>query len=247
MARFRFGRAKRADDSELHSWVELAQRGDDEARENVLRSYRPFILRVASTTAKRYIHPQDDDEFSVALLAMNEAIDRFEPGRNASFLHFAETVIRRRLIDYFRAQQNARRAQPWSDFDVQDDEDNVVNYAEVESAVSAHALEMERLNRVHEIAEYSEALAEYGLSFQELTDVAPKHADARASAMEVARTIVGDASLLRYVRERKSLPLKELTDRASVSRKTLERQRKYILAVVVLLSGDYEYLQTYIS
>jgi len=247
VAGFRVGRKKNAEDAQLHTWVHQAQSGDTTARNEVLRAYGPFILRVASTAAKRYIHKESDDEYSIALLAMNEAIDGFDANRNASFLNFAETVIQRRLIDYFRSQQGNRRATVWSDFEVQDDEDNTVNYAEVESAVAAHVKEMERGDRASEIAEYSQALADFGLSFQELTEIAPKHRDARASAIEVARTIVANSDLLQFVLERKSLPLKALHDRTPVSRKTLERQRKYILAIVVLMCGEFDYLSAYIS
>lgn len=247
MAGFRVGRKKNAEDAQLHTWIDQARAGDTAARNEVLRSYSPFVLRVASTAAKRYIHKETDEEYSIALLAMNEAIDRFETKRNTNFLSFAETVIRRRLIDYFRSQQRNRQVKLWSEFDVQDNEDNTVNYAEVESAVTAHALATERADTAHEIEEYNQALADFGLSFQELTQVAPKHADARENAIEVARTIVANDDLLNYVRERKSLPLKALHGKTTVSRKTLERQRKYILAIIVLLCGEFDYLQAYIS
>lgn len=247
VAGFRVRRKQNAEDAELCLWLEQAQEGNQQARNDLLRAYAPFVLRVTSSSAKRYIHKEQDDEYSIGLAAMNEAIDRFQGRHNVSFLHFAETVIKRRLIDYFRSQRARNQARSWSEFDVQDEDDNVVNYAEVESAVSAHALETERAARVEEIGLYAEELANYGLSFAELTEVSPKHADARQNAMDVARLIAEDDYLRAYVLERKSLPLKELVKQAEVSRKTLERQRKYILAIVVLLCGDYEYLRDYIS
>lgn len=247
MAGFRVGRKKSAEDVELNTWLEQAKVGDDKARDALLRAYSPFVLRVTSSAAKRYINKGTDDEFSVALVAMNEAIDRFEGDRNASFLHFAETVIRRRLIDYFRSQQASRRAVVWSEFDAVDDEDNALNFAEVESAVTAHARHVEQQDRVREIELYGEALSGFGLSFSELTEIAPKHADARENAMEVARIIAESEELRRYVFDKKSLPLKALKNLTTTSRKTLERQRKYILAIVILLCGEFDYLREYIS
>ncbi len=50
-----------------------------------------------------------DDEASIAMIAFNEAIDAYSSdGGGASFLSFAEIVIKRRMVDFFRRQ--ARRA-----------------------------------------------------------------------------------------------------------------------------------------
>lgn len=231
---------------QLDTLVKRARTGDEQARSELLEAYTPFILRVASQTAKRYIHREHDDEFSIAMLAMNEALDRFDASKNASFLNFAETVIRRRLIDYFRSHQPNQSVSLWSEFDLQDDEDNVVNYAEIESAVAAHAKAVEQHDRQFEIDEYAKELSEFGLRFADLVELAPKHVDARANAMDVARVIAEDPELKDFVYRKKSLPLKDLEARVAVSRKTLERQRKYIIAIVVLLCGDYQYLQSYV-
>lgn len=239
-------RKSKAAHAHLDTLVQQARAGDVTARSELLEAYSPFVLRVASQTAKRYIHRDHDDEFSIAMVAMNEALDRFDPEKNASFLNFAETVMKRRLIDYFRSQKSKQAVSLWSEFDVQDDEDNVVNYAEIESAVAAHTKVVEQRDRKEEIAEYARELAEFGLSFGELVELAPKHVDARENAMEVARTIASDPQLRGFVYRKKALPLKDLEELVAVSRKTLERQRKYIIAIVVLLCGDYQYLQDYV-
>jgi RNA polymerase sigma factor len=45
----------------------------------------------------------------------------------------------------------------------------------------------------------------------------------------------------------RQLPLLDILDKTSLSRKTLERHRKYIIAIVLVLSGDYHYLREYIQ
>ncbi|MEW6447844.1 MAG: sigma factor, partial [Bacillota bacterium] len=87
---------------ELENWVIQAQAGDSQAREKVLVQSQAFVARVAARYARRYLHWSNDDELSVAWLALNEAIDQFRPGSGTSFLAFAKVVIRRRLVDYFR-------------------------------------------------------------------------------------------------------------------------------------------------
>lgn len=43
------------------------------------------------------------------------------------------------------------------------------------------------------------------------------------------------------------LPVKELESTMEVSRKTIERQRKYIIAVVLLLNSHFVYIKEYIK
>lgn len=241
-------RARRSDDrKELTTLLHGAKSGDHQARNQLISSYVPFILRITSQVTHRFIDKGRDDEYSIALTAFNEAIDRFDVDRESSFLAFAETIIRRRLIDFFRVRSKDRKQVPWSEFDMVDDEDNVANSAEIRTSIEYHKVEEESKLRAYEIEEYASELQAYDLSFGELVRISPKHEDARQNAFEIGFTIVGDEHLLEYVRTRKSLPLKELESKVQVSRKTMERQRKYILAIVVLLTGDFPRLRTFIE
>lgn len=247
MAGLTFRKRKSEETDQLENLLELAQGGDRKARNELLQSYVPFILRAASQASGRYIDRNRDDEYSIALLAMNEAIDCFDAQRQARFLGFAETIIRRRLIDYFRSQKSSSRAVPWTEFDVTDDEDNIINYVEVKSSVDAHQRAQEHQLRTQEIQEYAALLSEFGLVFSDLVEASPKHADARQNAIDVARIVVMDDTMKNYVMEKRTLPLKLLESKVGVSRKTMERQRKYILAIVLLLCGDFQCLKAYIS
>jgi RNA polymerase sigma factor len=241
-------RTRRPDErKELATLIHGAKSGDDNARNKLISSYIPFVLRIASQTTHRYIDQHRDDEFSIALSAFNEAIDRFDLEREASFLSFAETVIRRRLIDFFRSRQRDRAQLPWSEFDVLDDEDNVTNYAEVSTSLAMHQRHEESTLRQMEIEEFQKCLQEYDLSFAELVRISPKHEDARQNAFHIGRIIAADSELREFVKRRKSLPLKALEGKVPVSRKTMERQRKYILAIVLLLQGDFPTIQSFLE
>ncbi|WP_041695326.1 RNA polymerase sigma factor SigI [Alicyclobacillus acidocaldarius] len=233
--------------NELARLLQSAKAGNAHARNELIALYIPFILRIASQTAKRYIDPHADDEYSVSLAAFNEAIDRYQDERAASFLTFAETVIRRRLVDFFRAQRQHRaRLRPWSEFDQADEDDHVSNWVEVASSIAEHQRREEAAMRAYEIEEYARRLEEFGLSFRELVELSPKHEDARRNALLCAHAIASDPELVTYVYRRKALPLRQVEERVRVSRKTLERQRKYILAMVLLLSGDFPMLKSFL-
>lgn len=227
----------------LESLLAEAAAGNGDAREQLLQSYLPFVDRVVANTCGRSVG-RTDDEFQIALLALNEAVDAYQVGRG-SFIGFAETVMRRRLIDSFRQTKRLREI-PFTAFDEEDDEGNTQNAVEVETALREHRLSEENAARAEEIRRYSEELSGYGLTFAGLVDLTPRHADARESALSVARMIAEDGELSAWFRKHRALPLKQLEDRASVSRKTMERQRNYIVAAVLILLGDYKVLQSFV-
>lgn len=242
-----FRRKKTEEGLELDRMIPLIQQGNDKLRNKLLEDYIPYVAKSASQATGRYIEPGVDDEFSVALSAFNEAIDRYNLEKGTSFLGFADTVIKRRLIDFYRSRSAKQKDVPFSDFDMEDDEDNIVNYVEVQKSMDAHLQQMETEMRQDEILRFAEWLSEFDISMEELVELSPKHADARQNAMDVARIIAENEEMRTYLLEKKSLPLKMLTSHISVSRKTVERQRKYIIAIALILIGDFEMLREYIQ
>jgi RNA polymerase sigma factor len=65
--------------------------------------------------------------------------------------------------------------------------------------------------------------------------------------METAGIIARDKEMKLYLVTKKELPLKLLESKVSISRKTLERQRKYIIAITLILINEFEHLRGYIT
>ncbi|MOA43307.1 RNA polymerase sigma factor SigI [compost metagenome] len=63
----------------------------------------------------------------------------------------------------------------------------------------------------------------------------------------IAYTLVGQSHLLEALRQTAKLPVKELTELCGVSRKTVERNRKYIIAIALVISGAYPYMHDYLE
>ncbi|MCL6581059.1 MAG: RNA polymerase sigma-I factor [Firmicutes bacterium] len=239
---------------DLEGLLAGARRGEAEARESLVRRYTPFVLRVASQAAGRYVELGRDDEASVALVAFNEAIDRYDPARGTSFLGFAATVIRRRLVDHFRHDLARRREVPLSVLGGAAEAPRVSAEeppGETETALSlaeqAYREQEEAQARLEEVRRYRELLAAYGISLAELVRLSPRHADARRRAVAAARLLAGRPELAGYLRARGELPLRSLEQATGLSRKTLERQRKYIIAVALILLEDLPYLEAYLE
>ncbi len=116
-----------------------------------------------------------------------------------------------------------------------------------EKSIHTYQEKQRAASRKEELASYSELLAQFNLSFEDLTKSSPKHADARKTAFHIAQIVADHEEFYDYLIKNKRLPLKEIESLVDVSRKTLERHRKYIIAVVLLLNSDFSYLKDYVK
>jgi len=224
--------------------VIVAQQGDLDILNHLLKAYQPFIAKCVSGVCKRYIDPEQDDEFSIGLSAFHSAIETFSPDKGSSFLSFAKLVITRRIIDDIRAKQ---RYPDSVSLDETFDAEKMENPREIKAVKDAYKEEQDIWYRRQEILDFQKKLAAYKISLSELTEVAPKHKDARESAIRTARILFNDADMKQYVHKKKRLPMKDLVKKVEVSKKTLERNRKYILAIFIVLDKEYLYLNDYLK
>lgn len=235
-----FSRGERSDAEVL---ALQAQSGDEEALEKLLHSYSPFMKKTAAQVCKRFIDDHDD-EFSVALSAFHEAINGFDKEKNASFLTFAHMVIRRRIIDFIR-KENQRNE--FSHHFGSENADEIQDHIADSASLKSFSAKQEADIRREEIGQYELMLQEYGVTFQALAKVSPSHEDARITAVQIAQLIAETEEYRDYLIQKKKLPVKEIEQLVKVSRKTIERNRKYIIAVALLLMSDLHYIKDYLK
>jgi RNA polymerase sigma factor len=227
--------------------VSRIQNGDLRLRNQFIADYQPYVAKVTSRFCKRYIDPARDDEFSIALAAFNEAINQFSAPMGRSFLGFAETVIRRRLIDFLRKEQRFRGQIPYSSFEQEDDENNIINPIEVHQAIEHYEKQKGLEERQSEIIDFNRCLSEFEIAFSDLVEVSPKHDDSRQMLFKIGNLLSQDAELMRTLLNKRQLPIKELLMQVDVSRKTLERNRKFLIAIALINNGPYPYLRDYLQ
>ncbi|WP_246041669.1 RNA polymerase sigma factor SigI [Robertmurraya kyonggiensis] len=228
----------------LEETVHLVQQGDHTLQNELIETYKPFIAKSVSSVCKRYI-TEADDEFSIGLIAFNEAIQKYNSTKGSSLLSFADVLIKRRVIDYIRSQSKHKNVSLHIHEDTEDESPQVS--IESQLSMDEYQKKTEAEHRKNEIIHFSQLLREYELSFDELVKNSPKHADARLNAMKVALALVEQEPLQQFLVEKKKLPIKQLEEAVKVSRKTIERNRKYIMAISLILMGDYVYLRDYIK
>jgi len=234
---------------ELDTLIRSAQAGHRDAREELIKRFRPLVIKTASSLSGKYIDAARDDEVSIGMLAVNQAIDTFKIEGGTSFFNYAEILIKRRLIDFYRREQRFGKAIPFSSLggEMPEENDNVINLIEHKQALSEYQKEQEIMERREEIIQYTKRLKDFGIQFTDLVKSAPKHEDARLRAMEVARLVAGRSDLIAHLESKKELPLKQIEGSVAVSRKTLERQRKYIIAMIIIICGEFKFLKDYLQ
>ncbi|HEX6989253.1 MAG TPA: sigma-70 family RNA polymerase sigma factor, partial [Bacillota bacterium] len=174
------------DEAQVMRLLKAAAGGDDDCREQLLRHYRPFACRVARQVCRRFID-EHDDEHSVALLALNEAIDGFESSHGVRFEGYARMVIRRRLIDHMRRERRHRHlslepeAAPVADGET--------HPAEYQAAWARHETAERAVNLADEVERFRRQLREFGMDLGDLAAATPRHQDTRSAAQELARAL----------------------------------------------------------
>jgi RNA polymerase sigma factor len=229
----------------LEETVLLIQKGNLDLQNDIIDSYKPFIAKTVSAVCKRYIH-ETDDEFSIGLISFNEAIEKFSPERGSSLLSFAEVLIKRRVIDYIRKQSRNKHISYDLTSETQEEESPgaiIVN----ELSLDDYKKKSDEQHRKDEIIQFQQMLKTYDLSFKDLVENSPKHADARKNAIEIAKMLTDNEELRNLLIDKKRLPIKQLEQMVDVSRKTIERNRKYIIAIALIMTGDYVYMKDYIK
>lgn len=223
---------KGGEDVTLGDEVQLAQR-DAAARERLIEQNMDFIRRCASRAAGRFVDSHDD-ACSEAMIAFNDAISAYRPERGA-FHPFAAVAIHNRVTDLLRRESRSAVCVPFSAMPAQD----VETPFEVEDPKQAFS------DAAFEIAAAKQELNALGVDFFELPKASPKAKKTKAACMQVIGYLLHEPLLLQAVHKTACLPGKTLMQELGVSSKVLERHRKYILAGLVILGGDYPTLQGY--
>ncbi|MCR5475543.1 MAG: hypothetical protein K6F28_10135 [Lachnospiraceae bacterium] len=226
-----------------------AARTNRQLKENFIRDNEQTILKIASKVSGKYI-TRSDDEWSVALLAFDKAIDTYSKDKG-DFLAYAGILIKRALIDHFRSENRFRSEVPVSLETLAGEGDPEEN-TEVYKAVSRDSYDKQDVfdrgrNLKDEILEVNEILKGYGFSFRDLKKCSPKAKKTKTECAGAITCILDNNEILSTVIEYRRLPIREITEETGIKQKLLDRYRRYIIMAVVILNGEYPLLADYLQ
>ena len=216
----------------------LEAKRDPQAADALIRQYMGFIR---SETVK-FIHtaPENghEDELSIAMLAFYEAVLSYEKHRGA-FLPYAARAIKNRLIDHYRTERRhgnviSLHAPAGGGEESGDLLDTLPDHRDEIGAYE------QRTASQAEIQEFGAQLARFGLSFSDVADNCPRQDRTLAACRRVLDYARANPELLNKVAETGKLPMNELALGAGTERKTLERHRKYLVALLLAFTTGYE-------
>ncbi len=222
--------------------------GHPEDREKLIAENEQVILRTASRFCKKYI-TKSDDEWSVSLCAFSHAIDVYSEAKG-DFLPFAQMLIKRSLTDYYRSEASQRHEisvapETFEGNSESDDEEERGPEGARLAVVQQCTQEADDSLRM-EIVTANKMLQEYGFRFFDLVSCSPKQDRSRTECAAAVRAAIGSPKICEQLRKTKKLPVRELCKVSGVSRKTVDRYRKYLIMAILILDDDYPYLSDYL-
>ncbi|KRQ86203.1 RNA polymerase sigma factor SigI [Caloramator mitchellensis] len=207
-------------------------------KEELINENKKFIYNVVSSICKRRMEWENDDELSIALIAFNKAIDKFEKEKG-NFYSYAKMLIKNSIIDYFRKNKEK--------YILAFQEDEIVEL-DYKNSINDYEAENERKMMTLEIIEFSKRLQEFGIELKDLVNNSPKHKDTRDELLNLAMVIAGDSELIENINKTKMLPIKKISQITLKKEKFVEKWRRYLIALIILLSNDeFEYIKSYLN
>lgn len=213
--------------------------GDASIKEKFIVDYKPYIMKTVSRLLGKFID-ESSEEYSIGLLAFNEAIDFYDVNKNSNFFKYAELVIKHRLIDFIRINKRHSNDVPFSYFE---EEESFEERYLIYDSLSQY----EKIEVKEEIFLFEQQLKEFKISLEELVEYSPRHEDSRILCINIARIITQNDSLYSKMISKKMLPLSDLMKYVNVHKRTIERNRKYIIAVTLILKSNHEEMKGFFS
>lgn len=210
-----------------HSYKEL---------ELLLTEYRPFIISAVLSVCPT----GGDDAFQTGFIAFTLAVKLYEE-KSGSFLALAKTIIKRKVVDLIRKEKNVK-------------EDAVLDSSQKESedAVQLASAQVYRVNteneeRREEILLLTSELSKWSISFSQLSKASPRHKSTKSACRTIIYEMVNNEKLLAMFKNDRKLPVMELMRKTGIKRKLIEDHRRYIVAAIIIHTGDFPYMREYIK
>ena len=231
--------------NEEHKIIQQVYAAKEDAQEadRLIGAYLPFIKTETAKFLKRPPIEGHDDELSIAMIAFHEAIGGYSRTRGA-FLKYAAMLIRSRLIDYSRREQRHSRV---ISLDAPAREEDTTLGEVLVGERDPHEETASRDATRAEIEELARQMKEFGVDLSDVADNCPKQQrtlDACRKALQYARE---NPELLDDLLKTKRLPIGQLAAGSGVERKTLERHRKYMVALLLIYTNGSEIIRGHLK
>lgn len=222
----------------------MAAKADKDVAEELLAEFQPFLRSQLSRYTTFIPQNERDAMHSVTMTAFYEAILSFD-SEKGRFLPFAGRVVRLRLKDALRGLYAAKEKYVLQDAGDGDGEplysyEDARAYAEYQADLHNDDLSLE-------IQQFNADLDLWEISMEELVKQSPKHRKLRYEYDCIIEAVLADYSILQTILLKRYFPIKKIAEKTGFPQKKVERARTYLLACVIIATGDYDLLKQYIA
>lgn len=212
---------------------------EPQATEEFIEKHIPFIISCISKFTGRYVSIENDDEYSIGMMAFVEAIEKYKESRG-DFYAFSRLVIESRLKNFFEKENKHSKNKSIEDYKERGTDlvDNLEDH------------DKDDLNReftINEIKKLKEEIDDFGFGFEELVNEAPKHKDTREKAIDISEKSSREKDITDFMFVKKRLPIKNMSDRFNVSEKVIRKSKLFIITVIIILFRGYRNLKLWIK
>ncbi len=210
----------------------------------LISEYMPFIKSETAKFMGKSPVEGIDDELSIAMFAFHEAIKSYQETKG-NFISFAKMHIGHRLIDFSRKEKRHSNiislGQPFNEEENEILKDTIAEDKDrVEESISSHAIR-------EEIAHFSKIMTGYNLSLRDIAENSPKQERTLLACQKALAYAKKNPSLIEEAEKTGKVPLTKLSRGSGVSKKTLERHRKYMLAIIIVYTNGFDYIRDHLS
>lgn len=157
-----------------------------------IEEHFPFIIKSISKVTKRYVSIENDEEFSIGILAFHEAMKKHSEDKGP-FLPFANLVISSRIKNYL-LKENKHRLDP----SLESLKEEGIEFSEE----MLNPIE-DRSHLKDEIKNLKLHISEFGFDFEDLVDDSPKHKKTRENAINLSKKVSEEKPLVDFMYEKR--------------------------------------------
>jgi RNA polymerase sigma factor len=210
----------------MNSQLIVESQTDNELKNEIIEKHIPLVIHTVSNVLGRYVCTYNSTEYSVGLLALDEAINKYNPDKG-SFSNFATLIIRNRVIDEIRKEKNH----------------NTISLEDYNQPIE---YESPNYDLKEEIEDISKELQIFNISFEDLVESSPKHYDTRNRCMVVSEKSSKDENIIKLLYKRLKLPVKEIINKFRETKRFLYSNKSYITCLIIIFYKDFENIKNWV-
>jgi len=238
------------DEEKIYKAVDLdgrvvEARSSEIEAERLIVEFTPFLRRQVTRYSTRYDEYQRDALFSVAMSAFYEAISSFE-AEKGRFFPFAERVVRLRIIDHIR-ELSRHEGKFVSLYDDDEQQQSAQSAAISEISMRNYEESQRQEMLAEEIEQFKEEIEPWGITMDALVSASPKHKELRNTYYQIISAVIEDQDIIQTIKLKRYFPIKAISNITGLPQKKLERARIFVLASIIIKTGDYDLLSSFLQ